>query len=238
MRNLAGTPLYLAPELLDGKEASVRSDIYALGVLLYHLLTGVYPVVGAQKIRDLQSALERGERVDLRKLRSDVPRKSLPRSSSARSIRALSDGMRAAPRWRPICVRRRDDHTVLMGCSVFARARRRGSSRGTGASTSRCVVTSFCSSPARLRWPARRVTSTPVPRHIRRSRPWDACGVCLVEPERRIRDLRQGHGRGQDDADHAAPWGEKTIQPGLRMDGSWRSIGWTATTPASQPRLC
>ena len=73
--NLAGTPLYLAPELLDGKEASVRSDIYALGVLLYHLLTGVYPVVGAQKIRDLQSALERGERVDLRKLRSDVPRK-------------------------------------------------------------------------------------------------------------------------------------------------------------------
>ena len=73
--NLAGTPLYLAPELLDGKEASIRSDIYALGVLLYHLLTGVYPVVGAQKIRDLQSALERGERVGLRKLRSDVPRK-------------------------------------------------------------------------------------------------------------------------------------------------------------------
>src|SRR5690606_25714576 len=34
---LAGTPLYLAPELLAGAEPSVRSDIYSVGVLLYHL---------------------------------------------------------------------------------------------------------------------------------------------------------------------------------------------------------
>ena len=38
--DLAGTPLYLAPEVLQGQKATVRSDIYSLGVLLYHLVTG------------------------------------------------------------------------------------------------------------------------------------------------------------------------------------------------------
>lgn len=37
---LSGTLLYLAPELLDGQPATVRSDLYALGVLLYQLLAG------------------------------------------------------------------------------------------------------------------------------------------------------------------------------------------------------
>ena len=36
--------LYLAPELIGQQDASVRSDIYSIGVLLYHLLTGSYPV--------------------------------------------------------------------------------------------------------------------------------------------------------------------------------------------------
>ena len=48
---LAGTPLYLAPELLSGQEPTVRSDIYSLGVLLYHLLTGSYPVRAHESAR-------------------------------------------------------------------------------------------------------------------------------------------------------------------------------------------
>lgn len=35
-----GTQLYMAPELLAGKPASIRSDIYSLGVVLYQLLLG------------------------------------------------------------------------------------------------------------------------------------------------------------------------------------------------------
>jgi serine/threonine-protein kinase len=46
-RSAAGTPLYVAPEVLTGGPATARSDIYSLGVLLYYAVTGSYPRAGS-----------------------------------------------------------------------------------------------------------------------------------------------------------------------------------------------
>jgi serine/threonine protein kinase len=43
---LAGTPAYLAPELIDGRPAGASADIYAFGVLMYEMLTGRRPFEG------------------------------------------------------------------------------------------------------------------------------------------------------------------------------------------------
>ena len=41
-----GTPLYMAPELFERAPASAQTDIYSLGVLLFHLATGAFPSNG------------------------------------------------------------------------------------------------------------------------------------------------------------------------------------------------
>ena len=71
-RALTGTPVYLAPEVLNGSPRTASSDIYALGVLLYHLVTGSYPVDG-HSVADLVAAHRRGERRHLRDARPDLP---------------------------------------------------------------------------------------------------------------------------------------------------------------------
>ena len=43
---LVGTPHYLAPELIQGDEASPASDIYSLGCVLYACVTGAPPFAG------------------------------------------------------------------------------------------------------------------------------------------------------------------------------------------------
>ena len=62
--SVSGTPLYLAPEVLAGGAATAQSDVYSVGVLLYHLLTGSYPV-RASSLADLRRAHASRQHADL-----------------------------------------------------------------------------------------------------------------------------------------------------------------------------
>jgi serine/threonine-protein kinase len=67
-----GTPLYTAPEVLQGGEASAKSDVYGLGVLLYFLVTGTHPL-RAKTLEELREAVRRGARVRVQDARPDLP---------------------------------------------------------------------------------------------------------------------------------------------------------------------
>ena len=67
-----GTPMYLAPETLAGAPATVQSDVYAVGVLLYRLVTGRFPFAAAS-LEELQRAHASGGAAPLQSARPELP---------------------------------------------------------------------------------------------------------------------------------------------------------------------
>lgn len=68
----AGSPLFMAPEQIRGEPLHPRVDLYALGVVLYNLVTGRFPVV-ASSIQDLLNRIKTGALIPLRDVRPDLP---------------------------------------------------------------------------------------------------------------------------------------------------------------------
>ncbi len=46
LSQIMGTPDYISPEMVKGKRGDARSDLYAVGVMLYEMLTGKVPFTG------------------------------------------------------------------------------------------------------------------------------------------------------------------------------------------------
>lgn len=61
MRMFCGTPSYMAPEIVTRQEyRGDKADIWALGVVLYTLLQGIFPFKG-ESDSELYSKIQRGE---------------------------------------------------------------------------------------------------------------------------------------------------------------------------------
>jgi serine/threonine-protein kinase len=68
-----GTAKYLAPEQVEGQPVDGRTDVYALGVVLYEALCGRAPFVGDSEVATALARLHTDARPP-RQLRADVPR--------------------------------------------------------------------------------------------------------------------------------------------------------------------
>lgn len=88
----SGTPLYVAPERLAGQQATVQSDIYALGILLYQLIVG-----------DLKRPLAPGWEADIA---DPLLREDVHAAAAGDPAQRLREGAELAQRLRTLAARR------------------------------------------------------------------------------------------------------------------------------------
>jgi serine/threonine protein kinase len=55
---ILGTPAYMSPEQLRGEDVDFRADVFAFGVLMYELTTGVHPFAGSSSASTIVNVLE------------------------------------------------------------------------------------------------------------------------------------------------------------------------------------
>jgi len=70
--SMIGTPHYMSPEQIRGEDVDTRSDLYALGVVLYEALTGRVPYDGAS-LNALVLAALNGDLTPVSEMRPDCP---------------------------------------------------------------------------------------------------------------------------------------------------------------------
>jgi eukaryotic-like serine/threonine-protein kinase len=67
-----GTPEYMAPEQCIGAQVEPRTDIYALGVMMYEAMTGELPIIASSR-RELLDLHQRQIPMSMRRRRPDLP---------------------------------------------------------------------------------------------------------------------------------------------------------------------
>jgi len=82
--DVPGTLAYIAPERLDGADASVRSDVWAVGVMLWESLAGSHPFWGVP-LPEVASTIAAGA-PPLSSRRGDLPRRLLAAVDASLSV--------------------------------------------------------------------------------------------------------------------------------------------------------
>lgn len=121
--HLVGTPEYMAPEQAQAGRADARSDLYALGAVLYELITGYQPHVASNLIE----LLDMKRRVPVQAPSERRPEAGIPKALDALLCRTLS----AAPEQRPqtageLCAALERILRETASAAAPARRRRRG----------------------------------------------------------------------------------------------------------------
>ena len=98
----AGTPAYMAPEQLAGREVSVKSDVYSLGLVLYELFVGKRLFEGTtreqiERLRSTTMATLSGLSEDIDPAVQRVIQRCLEIEPSARPSSALAVVLRVCP---------------------------------------------------------------------------------------------------------------------------------------------
>ncbi len=73
VNRVVGTVEYIAPEIIQGKEPSIATDLYAVGVTMYELLTGKLPFEGNTDYNLMQDILKK-KPLSVEKLNASVPK--------------------------------------------------------------------------------------------------------------------------------------------------------------------
>ena len=110
---LAGTPSYMSPEQVEGKPATTCSDVYALGVVLYELLTRTVPFQGQTNL-EIARKISTEQPTSVRKHNPSIPidlsaicHRCLEKNPTARYVSAqeLADDLQAFLDGRPVNAR-------------------------------------------------------------------------------------------------------------------------------------
>ena len=118
-----GTTAYMSPEQAEGQAVDTRSDVFALGVLLYEMLGGRRPFLGESKLSIIASILKTAPD-QLRRLRREVPEhaervvmRCLEKNPAARYSSAIEVGHELA-RYRTAAGPRRRMRTATIAAGA------------------------------------------------------------------------------------------------------------------------
>ena len=122
--SVVGTQGYMAPEVLAGQDATPAADVYALGVMFFHLLTGLWYEPGTKALALLDGFKYQWRDVLSQMLAVNPQERPLPLSDLPQQLQTVESAGRDARPARPQPSRRRDSAKYAEGFATASFVKR------------------------------------------------------------------------------------------------------------------